>query len=236
MLKHLPLPWLALVLALMLPVSAKDATKHEPYFDPKTFDFLALIPSPPEQKTDVNQKDIETVIEKQKTLTDEEIAHVKLEATYNTYDIFEDVIGPWFTKADAAKFPALARLIKREGDTTGGIVTAAKDHWKRPRPYLQDTRVHSIIGPVDGWSYPSGHSTRGTVDSLLLAQVDPGASEAILARGVRIGDDRVLGGVHFQTDVDAGRVLGRAIFQRLMKTPAFQADLAAAKKEVAGKF
>ena len=46
------------------------------------------------------------------------------------------------------------------------------------------------------------------------------------------GDDQVIAGVHFPSDVLAGRVLGRAIFDRLMDNPQFQEDLKQAKMEV----
>ena len=65
------------------------------------------------------------------------------------------------------------------------------------------------------------------------AQLAPDLKAAILARGLQIGDDRVIGGVHFPSDVDAGRTLAHDLFTRLMASPAFQADLAHAKAEVA---
>ena len=82
-------------------------------------------------------------------------------------------------------------------------------------------------------SYPSGHSTVGTVDALVLAELFPEKRAAILALGRQIGWDRVLTGYHFLTDVRAGRVLGQAIVRELMANPAFQHDLAEAKAEIA---
>ena len=231
MLKRFPL--LALLAVLALHASAKDAWKKEPYFDAKEIDYVALIPEPPALKSPADQKELDDIVTVQKTLTDDQRAHIKLEASYNTYDIFEDVLGSWFAKENADKLPAMKRLLKREADTTSGVMIAAKDHWKRLRPYVKDARIHSPIGAVDGWSYPSGHSMRATVDSLVLAQLDPAASEGITMRGVRVGEDRVRAGVHFETDVVSGRVLGKAIFAKLMATPEFQTDLAEAKAEVA---
>jgi acid phosphatase (class A) len=68
---------------------------------------------------------------------------------------------------------------------------------------------------------------------LILAELAPDLKEAILARGLQIGDDRVIAGVHFPSDVDAGHALAHDIFAKLMASPAFQADLAKAKAEVA---
>lgn len=83
------------------------------------------------------------------------------------------------------------------------------------------------------YSYPSGHSTRGTVFAFVLAELFPAQREAILARGREAGWLRVQGGVHYPSDILAGRVLGLAIGHALMRSPAFQADLAAARAELA---
>ena len=86
--------------------------------------------------------------------------------------------------------------------------------------------------PEKSFGYPSGHSTRGTVEALLLAELFPEHKEAILAIGRNIGWDRVLIGKHFPTDIYAGRVLGQAIVHELQSSPAFQHDFAEARAEL----
>ncbi|HWI56870.1 MAG TPA: phosphatase PAP2 family protein, partial [Bacillota bacterium] len=113
----------------------------------------------------------------------------------------------------------------------GGIIDQPKDHWKRRRPYQVDEQLN-LGQPEKSFSYPSGHSTRGTVYSLVLAEVFPEKQEAILAIGRDIGWDRVLIGKHFPTDIYAGRVLGKAIVRELLASPAFQRDVAQARAEV----
>ena len=82
------------------------------------------------------------------------------------------------------------------------------------------------------YGYPSAHSTRGTVQALLLAELFPEHKEAILEIGRHLGWDRVLLGKHFPTDIYAGRVMGQALVRELLASPAFQNDLAEAKTEV----
>jgi acid phosphatase (class A) len=226
------LPALLIVLAFDVSASAKDARKRDPYFPLTAIHYQAFLPDPPAEKSAADVKELDAIVEMQKSLTDEEKSNMTMEAKYDTYLIFQDTIGPWFTEDDVKKLPALHRLLQREADTTGEFVTSAKEFWKRPRPYLQDPRVQSQLGKVDGFSYPSGHSTRGAVDSYVLAKVFPSVADGILKRGVRVGDDRVLAGVHFRTDVEAGRTLAGAIFDRLMKNREFRADLAAAEAEM----
>jgi acid phosphatase (class A) len=52
-----------------------------------------------------------------------------------------------------------------------------------------------------------------------------------LKRGQEIGWDRVIAGVHFPSDVYAGRVLGQTLAQAMLKSPDFQRRLTQAKAE-----
>lgn len=83
------------------------------------------------------------------------------------------------------------------------------------------------------YAYPSGHSTRGTVFATVLAELFPDKRDALLAKGWESGWLRVIGGVHYASDVYAGRVLGKAVARELLKNPRFQADMEAAKAELA---
>nr|QQZ50764.1 hypothetical protein JKL49_05215 [Phenylobacterium glaciei] len=54
-----------------------------------------------------------------------------------------------------------------------------------------------------------------------------------MAAGKQVGDSRVICGVHFQSDIEAGRTLASAMVARLHGDPDFQRDLAAARQELA---
>src|SRR5205823_2847867 len=105
------------------------------------------------------------------------------------------------------------------------------DHFKRLRPYQIDESL-SLGKPEPSFGYPSGHSVRGTVYAMLVAELFPEHKEAILKIGRDIGWNRVIIGKHFPTDIYAGRVLGQAIVRELLATTAFQHDLAEARAEV----
>ena len=62
--------------------------------------------------------------------------------------------------------------------------------------------------------------------------MEPDKSAEVLARGAAIGDSRVVCGVHFVSDVEAGRRVGAAVFAAEQNAPDFQADLRAAKAEI----
>ena len=80
-------------------------------------------------------------------------------------------------------------------------------------------------------SYPSGHATHGMVDALVLAAIFPEQRDALLARGEQIGNDRVIAGIHWPSDVAAGQKLGREIAHRLLDDTNFQYEVQRAAEE-----
>ena len=132
--------------------------------------------------------------------------------------------------------PATARLLHRielDGRTVG---TPHKDFWGRRRPALGNDKP--VCVPREDWmrtnaSYPSGHAMTAWAWALVLTEIAPGQADALLQVGRESGESRMICGVHFLSDVEAGRTLGAAMTARLHAEPAFQADLAAAKAEIA---
>jgi len=227
--KRFPYPILALLLVFTLAVQAKDTSTAPHYIDPATVDLKALLPAPPADGSPTTLKEIDLILEKQKTRSPEEMARIKREAKLNVY-LFDTVLGPWFTEK---ALPRTATLFRNVDADARPVVDSGKKFWSRPRPPLQDKRVQPPIDLPKNASYPSGHSTMGDLDALILAQLAPDLKDPILARGLQIGDDRVIAGVHFPSDVDAGHTLANDLFTKFMASPAFQADLAKAKAEIA---
>ena len=132
--------------------------------------------------------------------------------------------------------PTLAKLMQKIAGDAGATYEKAKSHYARPRPPVGDKRP--ICAVRESWidtngSYPSGHALIGWTWALVLAEMAPDRQNAILNHGKRIGDSRVVCGVHYPSDIEAGRMLGSALLARLHADPQFQADFAAAKAELA---
>jgi hypothetical protein len=60
----------------------------------------------------------------------------------------------------------------------------------------------------------------------------PEKATALFARRREFGDDRVILGVHFPSDVEAGRLAATALAAALMQDPAFMKDFAEAKSQL----
>ena len=135
------------------------------------------------------------------------------------------------------KTPETFTLITTMKEDAGEYATrSAKQHYNRVRPFAfykeatcrpEDEKELSTNG-----SYPSGHTTIGWSVALVLAEVNPARQNEILKRGYDLGQSRVICGYHWQSDVDAARVVGSAVVASLHNNPAFEAQLAKAKAEV----
>ena len=71
--------------------------------------------------------------------------------------------------------------------------------------------------------------------ALLLCEINPAAQDAILKLGYEWGQSRVIAGYHWQSDVDASRLVAAAGYARLHTNAEFLADIAAARAEYARK-
>src|SRR5262249_51952858 len=98
------------------------------------------------------------------------------------------------------------------------------------RPLVADARVKPLFEESDA-GYPSGHALRGQMFALVLSELAPDNADALLARGREIGWSRVVGGVHFPSDVSAGRTLGQALAREMLRTPAFGRERAKIQRE-----
>ena len=132
--------------------------------------------------------------------------------------------------------PHLTMLLRRSLLDAGLSTYRAKDHYKRQRPFaaLQETTCapqEEAMLRNDG-SYPSGHAALGWAWALILAELAPDRADSLLQRGHAFGQSRVVCGVHWQSDVDQGRVIGAAAVARLHADPTFQAQAALARTEI----
>jgi len=132
--------------------------------------------------------------------------------------------------------PTLANMLLRLTDDAAKIYQPAKAVYQRPRPPVGNDKP--ICVPREAWintdgSYPSGHGLIGWAWASVIAELVPEKASPILARGKAFGDSRIVCGVHFQSDIEAGRYLGSALLTRLHDDPGFMADLAKARAEVA---
>jgi acid phosphatase (class A) len=129
--------------------------------------------------------------------------------------------------------PHLNMLLRRVRADASRANDKAKDLYKRRRPYLHygDASCTPKEKHKDD-SYPSGHSSIGWAWALVLAEIAPDRSGPVLARGLAFGQSRMVCGVHWASDVEAGRIIGASVVSRLHADPVFSAQLKLARNEI----
>jgi acid phosphatase (class A) len=131
--------------------------------------------------------------------------------------------------------PHVNMLIRRVRADASRANDKAKDSYKRRRPFaVYGDQNCTPREQLKDDSYPSGHSSIGWAWALVLAEIAPDRGDAILARGLAFGQSRIVCGVHWKSDVEAGRIVGASVVSRLHANPVFAAQLAAARKEIEG--
>ena len=133
--------------------------------------------------------------------------------------------------------PHLDMLLRRTLTDAGRATYKAKDHYQRTRPFVafaqpSCTPQEEPYLAKDG-AYPSGHAAVGWAWALVLAQVAPDRTDALLQRGRAFGQSRGICGVHWRSDIEAGRLVGAATVARLQSDAVFNAQLALARTEMA---
>lgn len=234
---------LVLGMTATLAVAAQDTPKLPPGM-PQGYlplaqlpDSLALLPPPPEQGSAAFARDEEASRAAQRqpgspryvqAASDADLAFAHLS------NVFSCAVG---IKPDPKTTPALYRLLQKAMIDVGLSTYKAKNHYQRMRPFV--AHGQSTCYPKDDamlrtdGSYPSGHSAIGWGWALTLTEVQPDRANEILQRGRDFGQSRVICQAHWQSDVDAGRVIAAATVAGLHADPAFRADVEAAKAEIA---
>lgn len=153
------------------------------------------------------------------------------------YVRFADQLG--FTP-DRETTPALVALLNRVASDAFAVAGEAKAKSPRLRPF-QVTQLKRVCGQerapapdpkAKGTGYPSGHASVAWTTALVLVEVVPAGAQAIIGRAVSYSNSRVICGLHFPADTEAGHFIGSAVIARAFTKPDFVRDLKCARREV----
>jgi acid phosphatase (class A) len=131
------------------------------------------------------------------------------------------------------ELPRLHRLAERVEDDVRIYVRTVKDRFRRLRPYEIEPRLAPCIHDVQGdLSYPSGHAAFGYSMAYLLSMLVPERIQALEDRANEFARQRMMCGVHFRSDLEAGRLAALRLLSDLNEVPGFRDDAALAGQEL----
>lgn len=145
------------------------------------------------------------------------ITSIAADASSKKYDDGGNNAG----EPDAAKNPDFSKVVSFVGGMGGaaGSTEPAKRFYKYARPYRWDSKV--VVAPslvpaksstpsTDG-GFISGHTAEAVRGAIGMAYVMPERFQEMLARGLELGENRIMAGMHSPLDVIGGRVHGMAV-------------------------
>lgn len=162
-------------------------------------------------------------------------AIARRDAVWSVETICREFSQPFGLAISDSTTPAIYRMLLVGLITTDQAGKIAKDHFMRQRPYVFYGEPTLLPGDEealrDNGSYPSGHTILGWSAALLLCELNPQRADTLLARGYMFGQSRVVAGFHWQSDVDAARLVASAAVARLHADPRFAKLMKKARRE-----
>ena len=219
---------LAAGLLLLVIGSAAQAEDAKPFVTNKDIDLTMILPPPPANDSAQTKAELGEVLALQVTRTPEMVASAVADSEENVWR-FANVMGPNFTKERLPKFSA---FFDRVVETEGAVVDPAKDVWKRPRPHQLSDLVKPAVKLSSSGSWPSGHATVGTMMGIILADMVPEKRAEIMARAAEYAHNREIGGIHYASDVEMGKISGSVIAAVLLNRDDFKAEYEVARAEL----
>ena len=210
---------LVLSFLFLVPVYAQDQLTY------LTLDSinLDLIPAPPVEGSVEDLADLNEVLRWQNVRTQADCTKAAFEAEGFATSFFGAPYGP-LTTEEAEKLVALQEVLFKEVMVFSRI---KKNEWARIRPYNRNVGITPCVKLPRSLSYPSGHTTIAYVASRTFAILYPERAEALIKKGDEVSLGRVIGGAHHPLDTVAGKIMGKLIFEALMKSPKFMNDVEA---------
>ncbi len=195
------------------------------YLKADSIQISQILPPPFSTSSTEGKADLAQVLQVQSTRTELNCARARTEISRSLKSFYGAPFGPLTPEEILAADDLMVKVlvdVQYLGDN-------AKTVYNRPRPFVADPQeVHpcsEFVKPVSG-SYPSGHSLEAHIMASVLDLIYPERKALFEARSMQIANDRVLAGVHYPSDLEAGRKLAEAMMTVLERSPAFEADLA----------
>lgn len=212
----------ALLIADPSPIFAAECTGHsdEP--------LVGLLQPPPCEDCEETKAELEELEAIERARRPEQAAHAASDAERSLPRFLEGA----HIAFDPAALQACEGFFMKRRKEEKTVVDAAKFAFCRLRPFMTPgNTLHPVqeAMPDDSYSYPSGHATYGATVGFLLAEMMPEKRAAIYGRIEEYARNRMVAGVHFRSDVEAGKLMGAAIVNSRFADPAFASEFAEAK-------
>ena len=229
--KPIFMAFILMVLTFPMLVGAQHSTQPVDtfYIVPSQAALSHVIQPPPAADSQAQKDDLKAVQTAHENRTEAQAKSALADNALTIFDFVSDVLGPNFSKE---KLKITVPFIERAYRDQIEACKEVKEHFNRQRPFVLDPKIKPVYQQAANASYPSGHATTGYVYTIILSMMVPEKAQVLYDRAAVYGRNRVIAGVHFPTDVEAGKISAAVIVNMLIQQPLFMRDLERAKKEL----
>ena len=232
--KRSTLSWLVVSMAVMSAFAG-------PYCGvEKLPDLIKCLPAPPKPGSADFVRDVARYEWGKEQRKDPERATLARHDAVWSYATIADAFSkPFGMELSPTNTPNIWKVLEDSLSTTDQMRVAPKAFYHRRRPFAYFNE-EPLCPQEDGvWrdegSYPSGHTLRSMVAALILAEINPARADEIFVRAMQYGENRVIAGAHWQSDVDMTRLAAAIAYSHLQTIPAFRVQMDLAKGEFAAR-
>jgi acid phosphatase (class A) len=215
----------SLVSAVLLstPVAAQS------YVDAERDGLVLVVGVPPSPGSAAFAADLEAVLIAQMHRSDIEAYAAAFDGELSARQWAEMVLGKDFGAADYPAAYALFDAVRADMTRVVDVVKAKGP--QRSRPHMDDPRVRPSLS-VEGHgsnSWPSGRAAATRVWAGVLADIFPNGTRDLAFAAERSAALRLIGGVHYPSDLVAGKRLADQFLLLLRANPDYRRQLAMAR-------
>ena len=220
----------ALALGVLFVLATGAVTADDRCVAARSLDLQRILAPPPSAGSTEQRAELDQMLGIQARRTPVDVTRARADEEISVFR-FADALGSP-TSFRAERLPRTVALFQDLFADERTVLDPAKNAFARPRPFAAEPRLDPVVERPTSFSYPSGHALFGTAAGLVLADLVPERRAQILSRAREYAQDRVVGGAHYPSDVEAGRIAGSALVALLFDCAAFQAEEAAARAEL----
>jgi acid phosphatase (class A) len=227
--------WAALTAAMLVTPASAHEDGESGYLAGNARIDGAQILSPPPQPDSRPQRDDEKIFLATRYLHGGDRWHIAAADD----DLSPEIVAKDFScalsfKLDNANAPHFFVLYTKVSRDARFASSNGKRKFQRPRPFVGNTAQICVErSRYEGTtSYPSGYATFIWTITRLLVDLAPDRGSQIATRGTAFVDNRVVCGVHWASDIAAGKLVADRIYAALRRNADFMADMQAAKREI----
>lgn len=213
----------AALAAIAVPVQAQS------FVDAARDGLVAVVGVPPADSSDGHAADLEAVLTAQLHRSEMEAYAAAFDGDLPPLLWAELALGKGFTRTAYPEAFALFDAVR--ADMTKVVDDVKAMGPQRRRPHMVDQRIKPSLS-IEGHgsnSWPSGRAAATRVWAAVLTDLFPARGAALALAAERSAALRLIGGVHYPSDLVAGKRLADAFLAKLRADPAYQRQLAAAR-------